>query len=207
MSPPRSPDDIHRSIPGVGLIVVWLKLSDDFGDECARVDLSDAAFRTHVEAQLWTMRRESAGRLTFRDVRRFAESDGVDAAVAELLKAGFWTETGDGYVIEHHMDVQIEPEVMEQRRKMTAERQRRKRFKAAQLESASDLVTRDVTRDVPRDNTRDPGLGWAGRDRKTPNYVAPKNREVEEDGVSQDEWPAVTEPGAVWSDAIFDREQ
>lgn len=183
--------------------MTWLKLSDDFGDECANAELSDAAFRTHVEGLLWAMRRESAGRLTVRDVRRFAESVDVDQAVGDLVKAGFWIKTGDGYVVEHHMEHQIEPEVMEQRRKMTAERQRRKRLKAAQIKPDPEPVTRDV----PRDNPRDPGRGWAGLDRKTPNYVAPKNREVETAGEDSDgDWPDVAEPGANWADAIYDRE-
>ncbi len=38
---------------------MWLKLSDDFGVDCARVGLSDAAFRTHTEALLWIMSREN----------------------------------------------------------------------------------------------------------------------------------------------------
>ena len=51
---------------------MWLKLSDDFGDDCARLKLSDAAFRTLVESLLWAMRRENGGSIDNIDIRRFA---------------------------------------------------------------------------------------------------------------------------------------
>ncbi len=65
--------------------MTWAKLSDSFGDEVA--GLSDAAFRTHVEALLWTMRRETDGHLAERDVRRFAETADPAAAVQELPRS------------------------------------------------------------------------------------------------------------------------
>ena len=173
--------------------MTWLKLSDDFGDECAQADLSDAAFRTHVEGLLWTMRRESAGRLKDRDIRRFAESTEADRAVAELLKVGFWLDTGDGYVIEHHMEVQAQPEDLKRQRLVAAERQRRareKKTKAALESTRVDPSRRDDTRDVTRDTQGDPGLGWSGLDRKPPNYVAPKyGRDKDAISGPEEDWP------------------
>ena len=139
--------------------MTWLKLSDDFGDECARASLTDAAFRTHVEALLWTMRRETEGRLSRRDVTRFGESDATSDAVRELLAAGFWVvdEDTNGYRVVHHMEHQPESAVLQVRRRMAAERQRRHRRRAA------GLSRRDETRDVQRDATRDPGRVGTGR--------------------------------------------
>jgi len=113
--------------------MTWLKLSDDFADECAEAGLSDAAFRTHVEGLLWTMRRESGGRLTPRDVKRFAETDDPDAAVAELAGVGFWADTTGVIAVVHHMDQQVEPRVLAQRRKLATERQRSVRYRKAGL--------------------------------------------------------------------------
>ncbi|NKB93634.1 MAG: hypothetical protein GKR84_03465 [Candidatus Nanopelagicales bacterium] len=71
--------------------MTWLKLSDDFHDELARFGISDEAFRTHVEALIWAMRRENGGSIDRTDIRRFAESEKVEAAIAELLDKKVWT--------------------------------------------------------------------------------------------------------------------
>jgi hypothetical protein len=162
--------------------MVWLKMSDDFGDQCAQAGLSDAAFRTHVEGLAWCMRRESGGQLSERDVRRFAESADAESAVQELVRVGFWTKTKGGYVVEHHMDEQVEPEVIARRRKLDAERQRRARLKRVGLGedgAPPPAAKRESHRKTPsasrRDNTRDPGLGGSGLE-PPPHYVAPKRR-------------------------------
>jgi hypothetical protein len=128
--------------------MTWLKLSDDFSDDCARAGLSDAAYRTHVEGLGWTMRRETNGSIDRRDLRRFAETENPAAAVAELLAVGFWAQAGDdSWRIVHHMEHQPEPEVLGARRRMTAERQRRFRRRRANVpeQDPSDGVTRRVT--------------------------------------------------------------
>ena len=113
--------------------MTWTKLSDDFGDECARAGLSDAAFRLHVEGLCWTMRRESDGYIDQRDLDRFAETPNPAAALAELLAVGYWLRDGRGYRIHHHMEHQPEPDLLAARRKTTAERVRRHRRKQAGL--------------------------------------------------------------------------
>ncbi len=113
--------------------MTWLKISDDFGDDCARGGLSDSAFRTHVEGLIWTMRRETGGQLSERDVARFAESTQAPAAVRELCDTGFWQRTPDGYQLRHAMEHQPDPEVLSARREATARRVTRHRRKAAGL--------------------------------------------------------------------------
>lgn len=135
--------------------MTWTKLGDEFGDQCR--ELSDAAFRTHVEGLLWCMRRETGGWLDTREVRRFAESPHAEMAVAELVACGWWSLDGSGYRINHHMDLQVEPEVLAKRRENDAARQRRKRARAARL-------TEESRRDDPGDHPRDPGLDWSGLD-------------------------------------------
>lgn len=135
--------------------MTWTKLSDDFTDSCAT--LSDAGFRTHVEGLIWTMRRETGGFLTARDVRRLAESPHAEMAVSELVACGWWSIDGQGYRINHHMEHQPEPDLIAKRREDTNERVKRHRRKKAGLEpvSGSPLDESFPSRPVP---TRpDPG--------------------------------------------------
>jgi type II secretory pathway component HofQ len=109
----------------------WLQLSDDCGDECR--NLSDAAFRTHIEGLLWAMRRENGGRFPKRELCRFAETSDPDKAVTELVSAGWWLDLIEDYRVVHDMQYQTEPKVLAKRRAATAERTRRWRRKAAGL--------------------------------------------------------------------------
>jgi len=152
--------------------MTWTKLSDDFSDDCR--DLSDAAFRTHIEGLLWVMRRETGGAIRVRDVDRFAESEHARAAVDELVACGWWSIDRDGYRINHHMQHQPEPDLLAKRRELSASRQRRHRRKKAGLaneESASPSWPRpDPSRPDPSNASRNAsrnamtdqceGCGW-----------------------------------------------
>lgn len=136
--------------------MTWTKLSDDFADMCA--GLSDAAFRTHVEGLIWTMKRETGGYLSPRDIRRMAESPHADMAVTELINVGWWTVDGQGYRIQHHMEHQPEPDLIAKRRELTAERVRRHRRKKAGLESESSTQEPpSLTASRPDPSRPDPG--------------------------------------------------
>jgi hypothetical protein len=114
--------------------MTWTKLSDDFGDDCARVGLSDAAFRTHIEGLVWAMRRETGGYLDDLDIRRAIETENAAAAIPELLAVGFWVRERRGYRIVHAMDHQVEPEVIAHRRKLATDRKRWQRRRQAGLD-------------------------------------------------------------------------
>jgi hypothetical protein len=144
--------------------MTWTKISDDFTEQCA--DLSDAAFRTHVEGLIWSMKRETGGMITKRDVERLAESEHAHEAVVELVEHQFWTQLDNDYRIEHHMEHQPEPDVIAARRALDAERQRRARRKKAGLDSTPSQ--RDVTRDETRDHPRDSGRVWSERETQHP---------------------------------------
>jgi hypothetical protein len=114
--------------------VTWLKLPDDFADDCARMKLSDAAFRTHIEGLLWTMRRETGGFLDDRDIARAIETVNPTAAIAELTAVGFWQPLGTGGLrIVHAMQHQPEPDLIAKRREASQERVRKYRRKQAGL--------------------------------------------------------------------------
>jgi hypothetical protein len=180
--------------------VTWAKLSDSFGDEVA--GLSDAAFRTHVEALLWAMRRETDGHLAERDVRRFAETADPAAAVQELLAHGLWAREQGGYVVLHHMEHQPEREVIAARRAAAAERQSRKRRKDAGLEVPASR--RESRRDDPRDPGRDgPGTGQAlsgNSDQQQPSWPPTAHIPGSGDQADHDqaELPVEDPPG--WAD-------
>lgn len=147
--------------------MTWTKLGDEFSDECA--DLSDAAFRTHTEGLIWTMRRETGGYIDARHLKRFAESPHVNAAVDELVACGWWSIERQGYRINHHMEHQPEPELIAKRREMTNERVRKHRLKKAGL-SPSNGVSERVTRD---------GSGRDGSGTPTNKQQQQEEREVD----------------------------
>lgn len=77
--------------------MTWTKLSDDFSDDCW--ELSDAAFRLHVEGLVWSGRKLLDLRLAKEDVVRWAKRPG---AADELVAAGWWHNEGEYYFIVHH---------------------------------------------------------------------------------------------------------
>lgn len=139
--------------------MTWTKLSDDFPDDFYRDDLSDAAFRTHVEGLCWSNRHLLDGWLRKKDLMRFAFTDDPRAAVLELVAAGYWDDAGDTWHIVHHLEHQDTRDQAQRRRKVSTERKRRHREK--QLREAEARMSR---RDETRDETRDPGRVGTGRD-------------------------------------------
>ena len=108
--------------------MTWLKLSDDFSDECDRARLSDTAFRVHVEGLGYVMRKETGGHIDRLGIRRAITIPEPAEAITELVTAGFWRGDGDGqWVIVHHMIYQPDPDELAADRAKAAERQRRSR--------------------------------------------------------------------------------
>lgn len=86
--------------------MTWRKTGSEFDDECANVELSDAAYRTHMEA-IGFIYTVEAMPCTFAKskIRRFASSDETTAAIKELVAHGFWRDLGDRFEVVHHADV------------------------------------------------------------------------------------------------------
>lgn len=164
-------------------LVTWLKLGEEFVTDVAILELSDAAFRTHVEGLSCATDRENDGIFTEREVRRFAESPDAEHASQELIDKAVWLRRADGKLqIVHHMAEQPAAEYLRDKRQADSMRQRRHRETVA-LEATgltpeaieSVLQERGIspsaisgkarrgrakgssgTRDVARDTTRDP---------------------------------------------------
>lgn len=117
--------------------MTWLKLSDDFGEDAARAGLTDREFRVHVEALLWSMRRETGGHLDMNDIKRGIEVPDPSPEIERLCGLGWWVRAPGGWRVQHSMEHQPEPEVIAKRRAMSADRVRRHRLKRAGLGDAS----------------------------------------------------------------------
>jgi hypothetical protein len=140
--------------------VTWTKLGDEFPAEAR--NLTDAEFRTHVEALCWSNMRLLDLRVPKRDVRRFAESPLADDAVEGLAAKGWWKDSGDEWDVGACFpEWQEERVVVGKRRNDAALRKRRSRLHKAGDHSlcipggSCPDVTRDMTRDDMRDSTRD----------------------------------------------------
>src|SRR4051812_8570293 len=81
------------------------------------------------------MQKQTSGEIKKDRVKRFAESPTFEADIEELVASGFWTDDGDHFTIRHHMEHQVEPEVLAKRRADTAKRQREFRLRKAGLAS------------------------------------------------------------------------
>ena len=100
--------------------MTWTKLSDDFSDDCWT--LSDAAFRLHTEALVWSNRKLLDLYIPKDDLRRFAKRP---EAAPELVAVGWWTDDGEHYVIRHHGGYQPTREAVLTRQAKNAENGRK----------------------------------------------------------------------------------
>ena len=134
--------------------MTWTKLGDEFSDAAA--PLSDAAFRTHVEALCWSNRRLLDLTISKRELKRFAETDNPNAAAKELVTTGWWEDRGDDWWIgSRFADWQVERSVIEQRRADTAARVRRHRMHKADDHSLCEPSRCNALRDALPGSGRD----------------------------------------------------
>jgi hypothetical protein len=163
--------------------MTWSKFSDDFGDDCW--ELSDAAFRLHVEGLVWSCRKLLDLRLAKADLVRWAKRP---AAADELVAAGWWRDEGDHYAVIHHAAYQRSREaVLKQqeanqkngRRGGRPPREQASELKPAETESGSGSLGESKTE---RDRT--------GQDRDKELEPA------ESESVSANSWPAWRGRGA-----------
>lgn len=148
--------------------MTWLKIGEEFPVEVAKADLSDAAFRLHIEGLAYAMDRENDGRFSEREVKRFAECSNYAVAIQELVDAGFWQRVGAGELqIVHHMEAQPSSAYLMDKRQNEATRQRRKREMDALIaagynedEAEAELVKRGIP--VPKSG-RNTGRNTGGK--------------------------------------------
>lgn len=148
--------------------MTWTKLGDEFGREAWK--LSDAAWRLHVEALMWSNTHLLDLVIAKEDVRRFGKNDDP-LTISELVDEGWWQDVGDSWFVGcRFADWQEDRTVVEKRRDDAAERKRRARLHQAGDHSRCTDRCPNVTRDSPRDGTRSTGSGrdGTGRDKEVP---------------------------------------
>lgn len=77
--------------------MTWTKLSDDWTDDTWT--LSDAAYRLHADALVWSNRKLLDLQIPKDDVARISKGS---TGLQELLDGSWWLDAGDHYLIQHH---------------------------------------------------------------------------------------------------------
>ncbi|MGH3220030.1 MAG: hypothetical protein ACRDPY_15220 [Streptosporangiaceae bacterium] len=134
----------------------WTKFGDEYPVEAA--ELTDAEWRTHGEALMWSNWRLLDFRIPKKDVRRFAEyrtDIPLELVTAGLVAKRWWRDDGDEWYIglrfpEWQRD---SDEVLAERARATARQKRHRRHKNGD----HSLCTPDTCEDAPsrRDTPRD----------------------------------------------------
>lgn len=146
--------------------MTWTKLGDEFSDEAR--DLTDAEYRTHSDALIWSNRRGLDLLVPKRDLRKFGESPLADDAPEGLIAKGWWADEGECWNIGLRFpEWQIERAVIKQRQEANALRVRRSRMHKAGDHSICVVgncpaARPDVMHYDMRDDMRDPGRVGTG---------------------------------------------
>lgn len=107
--------------------MTWTKLGAEWPDEAR--DLSDAAYRLHVDALCYCNRRGYDLILPKQDLHRFAEASEPRQAAQELVTRDWWEERDDAWDIGVRFSAwQRTREQVEGKRRADAAAQRRKRL-------------------------------------------------------------------------------
>lgn len=103
----------------------WIKLLDTFPEHPSVLDLSDAAFRAHIEALCYCARNLTDGAMTATAVERRV---GVKPkVVAELVEAGLWIVADGGFSVANYTKYQRSKEQIDKLRDGNRQRQAKRR--------------------------------------------------------------------------------
>jgi hypothetical protein len=126
----------------------WTKFGDEYPAEAR--DLTDAEWRMHGEALIWSSWRLLDLHIPKKDVRRFAEYDSpvsLDVVTAGLVSKRWWRDDGDEWYIGlvHPEWQRSADEVRADQAKAAARSRRHRRHKAGD----HSLCTPDTCEDAP----------------------------------------------------------
>lgn len=141
--------------------MTWTKTGSEFPEDAFRVQLTDAAYRTHHEAITYLFKTEGTDCYIRTDeVRRFAGSPHAEMAVTELVGQGWWRVHQQGYEVVHHGDVI--------RSGITAQVKKRERNKRNQQAWRDRNVSDDISAYADRQTDKqldvshiEAGTGWS----------------------------------------------
>jgi hypothetical protein len=166
-----------------GRAMTWTKIGDDYFDRIEVLELSRDARILDLEATEYSNRNLSDGRVPAAAQRRSTDSPDVDMATTELVKAGLWEITPDGWQIADWTEAQETADQVRRRQQVSRDRQTRHRMHregdhslcdSHWCRSASNGVTNSVTDGVSNDTPSRPvpsgpdPTGGTGQGRVTP---------------------------------------
>lgn len=144
--------------------MTWRKTGEEFDNECAHVDMTDAAYRTHTEGigYLYSVGAMDC-LLPKRRLAKVANSAEMTEAVKELLGLGFWADRGDAYEVVHHGDV-IRQSLAAQGKKLERDKRAAKAYRERKSQDGeSTTPPLNVSADVSGDTDRQTDTQLEGR--------------------------------------------
>ena len=134
--------------------MTWTKFGDEYPAEAS--ELTDAEWRTHGEALMWSNSRLLDFHIPKKHVRRFAETDeDIDTVIAGLVARKWWRDDGATWFIGIiHPEWQRDAdEVRAIRAKDAARQKRNRRHRAGDHALCTPDTCQDAPsrRDIPRD--------------------------------------------------------
>ena len=110
----------------------WLKVSDRALAEPRFTRVSRDARLLHLEAMAWTMAYgDGDGSMARHSLRRATDANEPEALATELVEAGLWTGTDDGWQVTFMLDDQLSPDEIARQRAFNRTRQARYRRHSA----------------------------------------------------------------------------
>lgn len=110
-----------------GGVVTWVKLTDSALDEPFLLDVSRGAVLLHIEALAYSNRYATDGVIHRAALRKLTTEPDPLAAAAELVAAGMWMATQEGWQLLWLLNDQPSSDEIQASREQARHRQARKR--------------------------------------------------------------------------------
>ncbi|MHB8960445.1 MAG: hypothetical protein ACYDAN_12530, partial [Candidatus Limnocylindrales bacterium] len=107
--------------------MTWLKVDDRALADRAFNRVSRDARLMHIEALAWSMSYDGTGALDWQSLRRATDAGAIDELAKELVDAGLWEATGDGWQVRFMLGDQMTPEEIARQREYNRAKSERKR--------------------------------------------------------------------------------
>ena len=161
--------------------MTWAKLGDTFIDDPDLLALPRGVRLLHVEAIVWCCKHLTDGQIRGHVLPRLTDEPDPLGAAAQLVAAGFWRTSGEGWEVVGFLDDQPSRQQVEQRHEDSRLRQERSRRHRAgdhsQCMRGRYCPEGAVTRDSSRDSH---GLSPSESQRPDPTRPVPTRREGRE---------------------------
>ena len=136
--------------------MTWARLDDGITDRPDLLALSRPVRLLHIEGIVWACRHETDGAIPRHVLRKVTDEPDPEQAAGELVGAGLWEATDEGWAIVGFLDDQVSAEDLAKQRAVAAERQRRSRqHKAGDHSSCDPRYCRRAAADRDREGVTD----------------------------------------------------